>query len=112
MRDTALTNPERSRWIKDFAAVLVMLRDRAREQRTIADQLPIDSIAGRPDNGARHPGCLRGFVLLKRDCLYCCCGTPNKNRGATAYDHGFWLPRARLVERGTDEVLPGSWSSR
>lgn len=43
MRDTALTNPERSRWIKDFAAVLVMLRDRAREQRTIADQLPIDS---------------------------------------------------------------------
>lgn len=58
MRDTALTNPERSRWIKDFAAVLVMLRDRAREQRTIADQLPIDSIAGRPDNGARHPGTL------------------------------------------------------
>lgn len=37
MRDPALTNPERWRWIKDFAAVLGMLRDKASEQRKVAD---------------------------------------------------------------------------
>jgi hypothetical protein len=57
-------------------------------------------------------GAIRVFVLLKRDCLYCCCGTPNKNRGATAYDHGFWLPRTRLVDLGTDGYLPCGRSSR